>query len=198
MSGSGAARGASRAGRLALVGGGVLLALTLATGLAVAASVAASVTLSVSNAEPGDTVTVVAMGLGGAGDVPVLLAGPGTSVQLATAKADASGAFSLKVTIPADTADGDYDIVVFDTAEELIQAPLHVGTPVATDAAATDTTDLGGDTATPPDTAGPGATAAPAPDPYPVPEGIRDVTFILLVAGSLALAAWGVGAGRRP
>ena len=131
--------------------------------------------------------------------MPILLAGPGTSVQLGTAQATSAGGFHTTVTIPADTADGDYDVIVYDTAEEIVQAPLHVGAPTTDEATATDTSDLGQDTATPPDDSGAGVTPTAAPaDPYPVPEGIRDIAFVLLVGGSLALAAWGAGPGRRP
>ena len=176
----------------------------LALGLAAAgpvagASISATVTLSASIADPGDTITVTAAGLGGAADVPIQLAGPDTSVPLGTAKANSAGAFRTTVTIPADTADGDYVVIVYDTAEDLIQAPLHVGPPTTDEATATDTSDLGQDTATPPDDSGAEVTPTAAPaDPYPVPEGIRDIAFVLLVGGSLALAAWGAGPGRRP
>lgn len=177
---------------------GLALAFAVA-GPVAAASGAATVTLSASIAEPGDSITVTAAGLGGAGEVPIQLAGPGTSVPLGTAKANSEGAFRTTVTIPADTADGDYDVIVYDTAEEQVQAPLHIGQPTTEEATATDTSDLGQDTATPPDDSSADVlpTAGPA-DPYPIPEGIRDITFVLLVAGSLALAAWGAGPGRRP
>jgi len=191
MSGISAARGARRA-----AGAALLVGLVLAAPVA-AASSSATVTLSASVADPGDTITVTAAGLGGPGQVPILLAGPGTSVQLGSAQATSAGGFHATVIIPADTADGDYDVIVYDTAEEIVQAPLHVGPPTTSDATATDTSDLGQDTATPPDDLGATPTAAPA-DPYPVPEGIRDIAFILLVGGSLALAAWGAGPGRRP
>jgi hypothetical protein len=74
---------------------------------------------------------------------------------------------------------------------------LHVGPPgaaaVATGAATTAASTA--DQATAADTgAAPSPTAAPA-DPYPVPEAVRDVAFVLLVIGSLALAAWGAGSG---
>ena len=131
--------------------------------------------------------------------MPILLAGPGTSVQLGTAQATSAGGFHTTVTIPADTADGDYDLIVYDTAEEIVEAPLHIGPPTTDEATATDTSDLGQDTASPPDASGPDVTPTAAPvDPYPVPEGIRDIAFVLLVGGSLALAAWGAGPGRRP
>ena len=169
----------------------------LLAGRVLAASTAASVTLSTDIAQPGDQVTVTAADLGGSGDVPILLAGPGTSVQLGTAKANSDGAFTTTVTIPADTADGDYDVIVYDTAEDQILAPLHIGPPSVDTATATDTSDQGQDTATPPDDSSDDASGA-APDPYPVPEGIRDIAFVLLVGGSLALAAWGAGPGRRP
>jgi len=193
MSGIAAARAARRAAGVVL-----LVGLVLAAPVA-AASTTATVTLSASIADPGDTITVTAAGLGGPGQVPILLAGPGTSVQLGTAQATSAGTFRTTVTIPADTADGDYDVIVYDTAEEIVQAPLHVG-PVTTDeATATDTSDLGQDTATPPDDSGADVTPTAAPaDPYPVPEGIRDIAFVLLVGGSIALAAWGAGPGRRP
>ena len=191
-----------RAGLAARRAAGVVLILGLAlavAGPAAAASGTATVTLSVSVAEPGDTITVTAASLGGAGEVPILLAGPGTSVQLGTAKADSEGAFRTTVTIPADTADGDYDVIVYDTAEDIVQAPLHVGPPTTDETTATDTSDLGQDTATPPDDSGADVTPTAAPaDPYPVPEGVRDIAFVLLVAGSIALAAWGAGPGRRP
>jgi len=201
MSGIAAARAARRAARRAAgvaLAGGLALAI-LAVGPAVAASGTATVTLSAAVADPGDVLTVTAAGLGGAGEIPILLAGPGTSVQLGMATADSAGAFRTTVTIPAGTADGDYDVIVYDTAEELIEAPLHVGPPTTGEATATDTSDLGQDTATPPGDSGADVTPTAAPsDPYPVPEGIRDITFVLLVAGSLALAAWGAGPGRRP
>ena len=195
MSGIAAARAALRAAGVALLGG---LALAVA-GPVAAASTTATVTLSASIADPGDTITVTAAGLGGPGDVPIQLAGPGTSVPLGTAKANSAGAFRTTVTIPADTADGDYVVIVYDTAEDMIQAPLHVGPPTTDEATATDTSDLGQDTASLPEDSGAGVTPTAAPaDPYPVPEGIRDIAFVLLVGGSLALAAWGAGPGRRP
>lgn len=201
MRGTGSARGGWRAATASLATTGAL-ALTLAVVLAapvLAASPSASVSLSTAIAEAGDQITVTAADLGGPGDVPILLAGPGTSVQLALAKANASGGFTTTVTIPADTADGDYDVIVYDTAEDLIRAPLHIGPPTIDTATATDTTDQGQDTATPPDDSSGDASATAAPaDPYPVPEGIRDIAFVLLVGGSLALAAWGAGPGRRP
>ncbi len=199
MRATGSARGGWRAaGATVALAGALALALLLA-GQVRGASPAASVSLSTDTAQPGDKVTVMAADLGGPGDVPILLAGPGTSVQLALAKANSAGAFTTTVTIPADTADGDYDVIVYDTAEDLIQAPLHVGPPSADTAAATDTTDQGQDTATPPDDSGAEVTPTATPaDPYPVPEGIRDIAFVLLVGGSLALAAWGAGPGRRP
>jgi len=193
MSGIAAARAARRAAGVVL-----LVGLVLAAPVA-AASTTATVTLSASIADPGDTITVTAAGLGGPGQVPILLAGPGTSVQLGTAQATSAGTFRTTVTIPADTADGDYDVIVYDTAEEIVQAPLHVGPPTTDEATATDTSDLGQDTATPPDDSGADVTPTAAPaDPYPVPEGIRDIAFVLLVGGSIALAAWGAGPGRRP
>ncbi|HEY7941215.1 MAG TPA: hypothetical protein VID25_04650 [Candidatus Limnocylindrales bacterium] len=189
MSGITAARAVRRA-----AGAVLLVGLALAAPVA-AASTSATVTLSASTAEPGDTITVTAAGLGGPGQVPILLAGTATSVQLGTAQANSAGGFHTTVTIPADTPDGDYDVSVYDTAENIIEAPLHVGPP----ATATDTSDVGQDTATPPDDSGAGVTPTAAPaDPYPVPEGIRDIAFVLLVGGSLALAAWGAGPGRRP
>jgi len=194
MSGIAAALVARRAAGVVLLLG---LALAVA-GPAAAASGTATVTLSTSVADAGDTITVTATGLGGAVEVPILLAGPGTSVQVGTAKADSEGGFRTTVTIPADTADGDYDVAVYDTAEDIIQAPLHVGPPTVAGTTATDTSGLAQDTATPPDESGADVTPAAAPaDPYPVPEGIRDIAFVLLVAGSIALAAWGTGPGRR-
>jgi hypothetical protein len=197
MRGTGSARGGWRQAGVGFVSAAALLLLVL--GRTLAASPSASVTQSTDITQPGEQVTVAAFDLGGPGDVPILLAGPGTSVQLALAKANAAGAFTTTVTIPADTADGDYDVIVYDTAEDLIQAPLHIGPPTTDTATAADTSDQGQDTATEPnDSSGDAsATAAPA-DPYPVPEGIRDIAFVLLVGGSLALAAWGAGPGRRP
>ena len=195
MSGIGAGLAARRAAGVVLIVG---LALA-AAGPAAAASGPATVTLSVSVAQPGDTITVTATSLGGAGEVPILLAGPGTSVQLGMAKADSEGAFRTTVTIPADTADGDFDVIVYDTAEDIVQAPLHIGPPTTDETTATDTSDVGQDTSTPPDDSGADVTPTAAPaDPYPVPEGVRDIAFVLLVAGSIALAAWGAGPGRRP
>ncbi len=199
MRGTGSVGGWRRATGASLAAAGALaLALALAAPV-LAASGGASVSLSTDIAQPGDQVTITAAHLGGPGDVPILLAGPGTSVQLGTAKANAAGAFTTTVTIPADTADGDYDVIVYDTAEDLIEAPLHIG-PTTTDTAiATDTSDQGHDTATVPDDSSGDASPTAAPsDPYPVPEGIRDIAFVLLVGGSLALAAWGAGPGRRP
>jgi len=195
MSGIAAARAARRAAGVALLLGLALLPARPTH----AASPMGTVTLSASIVDPGATITVTAAGLGGAGEVPILLLGPGTSVQLGTARATSAGAFKTTVTIPADTADGDFQVIVYDTAEEIIQAPLHVGPPSAGEATTSDMSDVSQDTATPPDDSGvevtPGATPA---DPYPVPEGIRDIAFVVLVAGSLALAAWGAGPGRRP
>ncbi|MFI5261111.1 MAG: hypothetical protein ACHQZR_00990 [Candidatus Limnocylindrales bacterium] len=198
MPGVGTAHGARRVARLALATGVVLAMAWHVAAVAAATSGPPTLTLSASTCLPGDTLTVKATGLGGPGGYPILLAAPGVSVTLGQATANAAGSFTTKVTIPAATADGDYQVSTFDTAEELVTAPLHVGPPDTPGPATTppdEATDTSGDIATDEGADLPTDTPAPS-DPYPVPEGARDIAFVLLVVGSLAVAAWGFGSGR--
>lgn len=70
----------------------------------------ASVTLSSSQVEAGATITVSGSGFLPGSALTVTLE-PGGDV-LATARASSGGTFSVRVTIPADTAAGNYDVDV--------------------------------------------------------------------------------------
>ena len=70
----------------------------------------ANLTVDRGQVAPGDVVTVTGTGFKAGETVKFTLKGSGSSVALGTGVADASGSLVVKLTIPADTAAGDYTL----------------------------------------------------------------------------------------
>ncbi len=174
------------------------------------AAVAPAPVLSLSAAEvrAGESVTVNGSGFA-AGEV-VALELHSEPVALGEATADAAGAFSVDVTIPAETSAGDHSIVALRADDTTVSVPLVVlaavtptptPTPTPTETTGPTPTPTPTETTgpTPTQTAGPAPTSTGAPTaPVPVPSATGSLPttgtnpYPALAIGLLVLA---VGAG---
>lgn len=153
-------------------------------------------TLSVDQVDPGGSLTVTGTDLGDLPEFFVSLVGPDEPIVLGLAEAKGNGDFTLTVTVPPDTPDGDYSISVTTAAEDVLSAPLQVGAASDSDAGASDQGPPASD-----DGAGE-PVEAPVPsdvsaEAAPLGAGVRALAFVVLVAGSFVAAAWGFGARWR-
>lgn len=188
--------------------GAALMALNAASALGHGGD--ANLALSRERVDPGDSLTVTGTDVAPLEEVPVQLVGPDEPLVLGIARGDEHGDFSLIVIIPADTPVGDYSIAVTTPDEALVAVPLRVG-PAAPAASAETGGSPGASGAAGPGSEepsasldlgdGPLASEPPADSPTasivdptataaPVGPGLRSLAFVILVAGSLALAAW--------
>jgi hypothetical protein len=153
-------------------------------------------TLSVDQVDPGESLTVTGSGLGDLPQVFIQLEGPDEPITVGEAEVSADGAFTLTVTVPPGTPDGDYSLSVVTAAGDVVSAPLQVGAGADSAAGASDSgVPASDDSAVEP-------VEAPVPsdataDAAPLGAGVRTLAFVVIVAGSFVAAAWGFGARWR-
>jgi hypothetical protein len=180
---------------------GVLLGCTFLLIVSPAAVVIAQggqpgLTLSVDQVDPGGSLTVSGTGLGDLPQVFVSLVGPDEPVVLGLAETKGNGDFTITVTVPPDTPDGDYTISVTTAAGDDLSAPLQVGTVTDSQAATSDEGVSASDDSVVEPVEAPVPSDASA-DAAPLGSGVRALAFVVLVAGSFVVAAWGFGARWR-
>jgi hypothetical protein len=153
-------------------------------------------TLSVDQVDPGESLTVTGSGLGDLSQVFIQLVGPDEPITIGEAEVTADGSFVAIVTVPPDTPDGDYSLSVVSAAGDVVAAPLQVGTVTDSQAGTSDEgVPASDDSAVEP-------VEAPVPsdasaDAAPLGAGVRALAFVVLVAGSFVVAAWGYGSRWR-
>jgi len=179
--------GRGRRRLLALLAGCALL--LLAPAVAVAQGDQPELTLSTDQVDPGESLTVTGSGLGHLPEVFIQLVGSDEPITVGNPEVSADGSFTTTVTVPPDTPDGDYTISVVTAAGDVVSAPLQVG---AGGESAAGETDQGA-----PSSDGGAVQPVEAPQPSdvtadaaPLGAGVRALAFVLIVAGSFAVAAW--------